>query len=104
MNSDCSSRSPTPRFIVDRQGEIRWPPIKMNDTDALDNIDNDNDAAADDNFTLKNPQDMTDSSPDAAPCVLGWLQVQLNYLTVVLLPLKCLFFKKMFFFPFSGQY
>jgi len=47
----------------------------MNDTDALDNIDNDNDAAADDNFTLKNPQDMTDSSPDAAPCVLGWLQV-----------------------------
>ena len=62
----------------------------MNDTDALDNIDNDNDAAADDNFTLKNPQDMTDSSPDAAPCVLGWLQVQLNYFTFLV--------KRMIFF------
>lgn len=68
---DCSSRSPTPRFIVDRQGEIRWPPFKIPDGE----VDN-NEAEEpnkNENFTLKTPQ--TDSPPDA-PCVLGWLQVK----------------------------
>ena len=67
---DCSLRSPSPRFIVDRQGEIRWPPIKLSDQEpATENVGNEN-------FSFKTPLSPTDSSQNA-PRVLGWLQVKL---------------------------
>ena len=42
-SSDCScpSRSPTPRFIVDRRGAIRWPPIKLSDERDIRDTDDD---------------------------------------------------------------
>jgi len=75
---DVVSRSPTPRFIVDREGAFHWPPknIKLsNQGDAATGskpeplmAQSDEPSSPDHkNFTLK-------SSPNA-PCVLGWLQV-----------------------------
>ena len=85
-SSDCScpSRSPTPRFIVDRRGAIRWPPIKLSDErDTNDDDGEERDGVTSlprghvgtENFTLKNPLSMTESSSDP-PRVLGWLQVK----------------------------
>lgn len=86
ISSECScpSRSPTPRFIVDRQGAIRWPPIKLSDderdnSDKTDEEDRGNvlelsDRVGIENFTLKKPQNSTASS-SVPPLVLGWLQV-----------------------------
>lgn len=81
----CPSRSPTPRFIVDRQGAIRWPPIKLSDADQAQDQDTDDGEQRDgvpgllghvgiENFTLKNPLSTTESSSDPLR-VLGWLQV-----------------------------
>jgi len=85
MPSDIEglSRSPTPRFIVDRQGAFRWPPIRIgeegvNDDEntiqpVLEHSDQPSANLGIENFTLKKP--LTQTSSDA-PCVLGWLQVK----------------------------
>lgn len=82
---DQFSRSPTPRFIVDREGTFHWPPKNMklgNTNDEEDEVEFENKvnsqpdldsldeptSLSEDNFTLKNPSDI--------PCVLGWLQVK----------------------------
>lgn len=77
------SRSPTPRFIVDRQGAFRWPPIRIGEDGASEDentiqpvIEHSDRPSANlgiENFTLKKP--LTQTSSDA-PCVLGWLQVK----------------------------
>ena len=76
---DCSSRSPTPRFIVDRQGAIRWPPFKINNEgdrdDENQSIPEQTDDVGIENFTLKKPLTLTESSI-SVPRVLGWLQVE----------------------------
>lgn len=68
---------------MDRQGAIRWPPIRLSDErDIRDIRDTDDDEGRDsvpghvgiENFTLKNPLSTTESSSDP-PRVLGWLQV-----------------------------
>ena len=76
------SRSPTPRFIVDRQGAFRWPPIRIGEVSAAEDdnsiqpvIEHSDRPSANlgiENFTLKKPSTQTSSD---APCVLGWLQV-----------------------------
>jgi len=85
MPSDIEgvSRSPTPRFIVDRQGAFRWPPIRIGEVGAgadentiqpvLEHSDRPSANLGIENFTLKKP--LTQTSSDA-PCVLGWLQVK----------------------------
>lgn len=77
------SRSPTPRFIVDRQGAFRWPPIRIGEEvenedentiqPVLEHSDHSSANLGIENFTLKKP--VTQTSSDA-PCVLGWLQVK----------------------------
>jgi len=78
------SRSPTPRFIVDRQGAFRWPPIRIEEDGVKHDennaihpvIEHSDEPSANlgiENFTLKRP--LTQTSSDA-PCVLGWLQVK----------------------------
>ena len=70
--ADEMSRSSSPRFIVDRQGAVCWPPFKIGEGD---NYESDLEHSEDlgiENFTLKKPQ--PDNSTEA-PCVLGWLQV-----------------------------
>jgi len=77
------SRSPTPRFIVDRKGAFRWPPIRIGEEGEIGDentiqpvIEHSDQASANlgiENFTLKKP--LTQTSSDA-PCVLGWLQVK----------------------------
>jgi len=70
---------------VDRQGAIRWPPIKLSDADQAQDHDTDDGEQRDgvpgllghvgiENFTLKNPLSSTESSSDPLR-VLGWLQV-----------------------------
>jgi len=75
---DCSSRSPTPRFIVDRQGAIRWPPFKITNEGGSNDENKSYPEQTDDvgieNFTLKKPQTLTEPST-SVPRVLGWLQV-----------------------------
>jgi len=85
MPSDIEgiSRSPTPRFIVDRQGAFRWPPIRIGEEGVnedentiqpvLERSDQPSANLGIENFTLKKPS--TETSSDA-PCVLGWLQVK----------------------------
>jgi len=85
MPSDIEgvSRSPTPRFIVDRQGAFRWPPIRLGEDGAsadentiqpvIEHSDNPSANLGIENFTLKKP--LTHTASDA-PCVLGWLQVK----------------------------
>jgi len=84
---DVVSRSPTPRFIVDRQGTFRWPPINVkleeegnipetSKTAIQPVLEQSEDPATHlgiENFTLRTP--VTENSSDA-PCVLGWLQVK----------------------------
>ena len=75
---------------MDRRGAIRWPPIKLSDEHDMDIRDTDDDDDGEErdgvtslprghvgteNFTLKNPLSMTESSSDP-PRVLGWLQVK----------------------------
>lgn len=70
------SRSSSPRFIVDRQGAVRWPPFKIGGGggDPLSQADPEQtEELGIENFTLKKPQ--SDHSSEA-PCVLGWLQVK----------------------------
>ena len=64
------SRSSSPRFIVDRQGAVRWPPFKIGGEAQSD--PEQSEELGIENFTLKKPQ--SDHSSEA-PCVLGWLQV-----------------------------
>ena len=66
------SRSSSPRFIVDRQGAVRWPPFKIGGEAQSD--PEQSEELGIENFTLKKPQ--SDHSSEA-PCVLGWLQVGL---------------------------
>lgn len=70
------SRSSSPRFIVDRQGAVRWPPFKIPPDAAQHHSHEDPEQSEElgiENFTLKKPQ--SDHSSEA-PCVLGWLQVK----------------------------
>ena len=71
-----TSRSSSPRFIVDRGGAVCWPPFKIGDAGNIQSeleLDQSPDLGIE-NFTLRKPQ--SDHSTDA-PCVLGWLQVSL---------------------------
>lgn len=89
--SSCScpslSSASTPRFIVDRRGAIRWPPIRLSEADPGDPGDGvdggDGQAGADhlgiENFTLKKPQSSTTDPSADVPRVLGWLQVDNIY-------------------------
>lgn len=84
---DLISRSPTPRFIVDRQGTFRWPPInvkleeegKVTETTTtaiqpvLEQSEDPSTHLGIENFTLRTPTTETSSDP---PRVLGWLQVK----------------------------
>ena len=71
---ECASRSPTPRFIVDRQGAFRWPPIRIGEDGVeRDENSNENPDPGTENFTLKRPLTQTLSD---TPRVLGWLQVR----------------------------
>jgi len=70
-----TSRSSSPRFIVDRGGAVCWPPFKIGDAGNIQSeleLDQSPDLGIE-NFTLRKPQ--SDHSTDA-PCVLGWLQVK----------------------------
>ena len=70
------SRSSSPRFIVDRQGAVRWPPFKIAPDGAQSHSPEDPDHSQQlgiENFTLKKSK--SDHSSEA-PCVLGWLQVR----------------------------
>jgi len=68
------SRSSSPRFIVDRQGAVRWPPFKIGGGQHHSPEDPEHsEELGIENFTLKKPQ--SDHSSEA-PCVLGWLQVK----------------------------
>ena len=70
------SRSSSPRFIVDRQGAVRWPPFKIGGDGPHLHSQADPELSEElgiENFTLKKPQSNHSSE---APCVLGWLQVK----------------------------
>jgi len=75
------SPSSTPRFIVDRQGAFRWPPISvtMDDTDSALSLTHHHHSTSTavtlnttDNFTLARPNK---TNSEDGPSVLGWLQV-----------------------------
>ena len=73
---ESEERSPTPRFIVDRQGTFRWPPIRFGE----DKEEGAKEKEAplmnqSDNFTLKRSPSSADTCSDS-PRVLGWLQVR----------------------------
>lgn len=84
---DLVSRSPTPRFIVDRQGTFRWPPINVKLEEdgnvreptktaiqpVLEQSEDPSTNLGIENFTLRTPS--TENSSDS-PSVLGWLQVK----------------------------
>ena len=83
-NEGESSRCPTPRFIVDRQGEVRWPPFKISEKDIDTQYDDDKESPEEtgveslgiENFSLRKPQTLTEPSSELeVPRVLGWLQV-----------------------------
>merc|ERR1739844_638570 len=88
---DALSRSPTPRFIVDRNGTFCWPPMKyveathvQKDSSVLNPVIEEAAAAAADigieNFTLGSP--LTHSEDDT-PRVLGWLEVAKKLLFIL---------------------
>ena len=68
---DQLSNHSSPRFIVDRQGTFRWPPITVaiGEAEAPPAVA----LGTTDNFTLARPPKNT--SPEDGPSVLGWLQV-----------------------------
>jgi len=71
--ADEISRSSSPRFIVDRQGAVCWPPFKIGDgVNYESDLEHSEDLGIE-NFTLKKPQPVNSTD---APCVLGWLQVK----------------------------
>jgi len=81
-NEGESSRCPTPRFIVDRQGEVRWPPFKISEKDIDTKYDKESpeetgvESLGIENFSLRKPQSLTEPSSELeVPRVLGWLQV-----------------------------
>ena len=72
---DQISEHSSPRFIVDRQGTFRWPPISVDVENQDETSPSSPQARAlstTDNFTLARPKN---TSSEDSPSVLGWLQV-----------------------------
>jgi len=75
---DIVSRSPTPRFIVDRGGAFHWPPKNINlshQVEAATGSKPEPTMAQSDESSSPDKKNFTLKSPSNAPCVLGWLQV-----------------------------
>ena len=62
----------SPRFIVDRQGTFRWPPISVAIGEDSSQVPPTVALETADNFTLARPKN---TSSEDGPSVLGWLQV-----------------------------
>jgi len=67
FENSIRSGGSTPRLIVDKYGTLRWPPVKLGQSDPASKQVLDSD-----NFMLKMPS----SDNSSSPCVLGWLQVK----------------------------